>query len=130
MTLLDTHTWLWWLSSPELLSAEASRRIDAARQEANLVVSAFSVWEAAMLVKKGRLDPRMPLDEVVASCEQLPFLAFLPVTPRIAIDAVSLEPLHADPADRLIVATARAHNAVVVTKDRALHAFPGLVCVW
>ncbi len=130
MVVADTHAWLWWLSGDASLSATARATLERAFDEGDLAVSAISVWEAAMLVKKGRLALALPLDEVVARCETLPGLRFLPVTPRIALASVALEPLHADPADRMIAATALAHQAVLVTKDERLHDLAGLDSRW
>lgn len=130
MTLLDTHAWLWWLSEPERLSATARQRIEAAEHEAAIVVSAISVWELAMLVAKGRLVLSMSVDDLLANCEGLPVMRFLPVTARIAAASVQIEGLHPDPADRIIVATARANNAVLVSKDERLLAYPGARTVW
>jgi PIN domain nuclease of toxin-antitoxin system len=130
MVVADTHAWLWWLSGDASLSSAARSALDGAFHDATLGVSAISVWEAAMLVKKGRLALAMPLDDLVARCETLHGLRFLPVTPRIALASVALEPLHADPADRLITATALAHQAMLVTKDERLHAFSGLSSLW
>jgi PIN domain nuclease of toxin-antitoxin system len=83
-----------------------------------------------MLAKKGRLELALGIDEVVRRCEALPGFRFLPVTPRIALASVALEPLHADPADRLIAATALAHRATLITKDARLHGLSGLASVW
>ena len=130
MILLDTHAWLWWLGDPGLLSGPARERIASAERDATVAVSAISAWEAAVLVKKGRLELTLSVAELVAHCERLPVLRFLPVTPRIGIGSVALEPLHPDPADRLIVATARAHNAILVTKDARLLAFDGIRTLW
>jgi len=126
----DTHAWLWWLSGATALSPAARDALDDALGDGGLGVSAISVWEAAMLVKGGRLELTLGVDELVRRCEALPGLCFLPVTPRIALASVALEPLHADPADRLIAATALAHRAVLVTKDTRLHAVDGLVSLW
>jgi PIN domain nuclease of toxin-antitoxin system len=126
----DTHAWLWWLSGDPSLSARARAALDGAFEDAALGVSAISVWEVAMLVKKGRLALALPLDDLVAHCETLVGLRFLSVTPRIALASVALEPLHADPADRLIAATALAHGASLVTKDERLHAVAGLASLW
>lgn len=130
MVVADTHAWLWWLSGDASLSSTARSTLARAFDDGELGVSAISVWEAAMLLKKGRLALAMPLDELVARCETLPGLRFVPITPRIALASVALEPLHADPADRMIVATALAHQAVLVTKDERLHGFAGLDTRW
>jgi PIN domain nuclease of toxin-antitoxin system len=83
-----------------------------------------------MMVKKGRLALSLPLEALLAHCERLPMLRFVPVDHRVAVAATELEPLHADPADRIIVATARSLAATLVTKDERLHAFEGVRCAW
>jgi PIN domain nuclease of toxin-antitoxin system len=128
--LLDTHAWLWWVSAPERLGTAARDAVTAARASGELLVSAISAWEAAMLLRKGRLELTMPIGDLVAHCERFDAMRFVPVDARIAVAATALEPLHGDPADRLIVATARALGASVVTKDARLHAFDGVRCVW
>jgi PIN domain nuclease of toxin-antitoxin system len=130
MVVADTHAWLFWLSGDSALSANARSVLEGAFDDDGVGVSAISVWEAAMLVKKGRLVLALPLAEVVAQCESLPGFHFLPVTPRIALASVALEPLHADPADRLIAATALAHTSRLITKDERLRGLPGLDCCW
>jgi len=126
----DTHAWLWWISGDAALSPAAKEVLDGALDDGRLGVSAISVWEAAMLAKKGRLELALGIDELVRRCEALPGFRFLPITPHIALKSVALEPLHADPADRLIAATALAHRAALVTKDARLHALEGLVSLW
>jgi PIN domain nuclease of toxin-antitoxin system len=130
MIVADTHAWLWWLSGDASLSTTARATLDRALDDAELAVSAISVWEAAMLVKKDRLRLALPLADLVGHCETLAGLRFLPVTPRIALASVALEPLHADPADRTIAATALAHGATLVTKDERLQRVDGLACLW
>ena len=130
MTLLDTHVWLWWLSDPELLSEPASDAIESARSSATLAVSSISVWEMAMLVEKGRVELVMSPSDLLAHCERLPFLRFVPLTNPIALRSVELEPFHADLADRMIVATAVHHGAKLVTKDRRIHDFEEIVSIW
>lgn len=130
MTLLDTHVWLWWLSDPDLLSPAAASAIDAARAGSDMAVSAMSVWELGMLVEQGRvvLD-RSPAD-FLTECERISFLNFVPVSARIALRSVELEPFNADPADRMIVATAMLHGAELVSKDRRIRDFPSVNAVW
>lgn len=131
MILLDTHAWVWWLGVPEKLSPPARERIDAEVDGGRVLVSAISAWEVALLVKKGRLELTMEVDRWMARSEALPFLDFVPIDPRIAVHSVQLpEPLHDDPADRLIVATALSLGLDLVTKDAKLHAFPGVAAVW
>lgn len=130
MILLDTHVWLWWLSEPSRLSGTATRRIEEAKGASDVAVSAISAWEAAMLVRKGRLELRLPLTELVTACTRLPFLHFITIDPGIAVASVELEGLHADPADRLIVATARREGRTLITKDERLRACGVVTTVW
>lgn len=99
MIALDTHAWLWWLSEPREPSATARRAIQA-HIESGIAVSALRVWEVALLHKRNGIERAMPLDDLLAHCERLPNLESLPMTPRIGVASVDLEPLHADPADR------------------------------
>lgn len=130
MILLDTLAWLWWLAAPEQLGEAARSRIAEAEAAGELAVSAISVWEAAMLVKKGRLQMSVGVRDLVAHCEAMPGFRFVPLQQHIALQSVLLEPMHPDPADRFIVATAKAHHAVLVTKDQRLWAMAGLPCLW
>ena len=130
MILLDTHAWLWWLSDPDRLSLPARRRIADARENGVVAVSAISAWEAAILVRKGRLELRLAVGDIVAACSRLPFFRFVPIGAGIAVASVELDGLHPDPADRLIVATARHEGLDLVTKDERLPRWPGATTVW
>ena len=83
-----------------------------------------------MLVKKGRLELRIAVDDLVSHCEGLPFFKFVSISPRIAIKSVRLEPFHSDPADRMIVATTQHFGGVLVTKDQRLQGFPHVDTIW
>jgi len=83
-----------------------------------------------MLVMKGRLVLALGIEELILNCERLPVMRFLPVIARIAAASVQLDALHADPAYRLIVATARAFNATLVTKDKRLLACDNARTAW
>ena len=131
MVLLDTHVWLWWLSSPDVLSKTARAAIDAAATNYAVRVSSISAWEVAMLAHKQRLQLRMPVEDWIGRSEALPFLRFVPVDNAVAVRSVNLpQPLHPDPADRIIVATALLLGAPLVTKDAKLHGFAPLKSVW
>lgn len=130
MIVLDTHVWVWWVAGDPRLSKEAGAEIDAAMGTRSLYVSSISAWEVAMLVRRGRLELTMPVDDWIARSEALPFLRFVPVDNRIAIRSVGLDDLHDDPADRLIVATAISLGARLVTRDRRLRAYRGIETLW
>lgn len=129
--MLDTHAWLWWLSDPGKLSRRAESAIDAALGAAAVHVSSISVWEVTLLVRKGRLTLRMPVEEWIAQSEGLPFVRFVPVDNRIAVRSNSLAaPIHDDPADRMIMATALVLGASLVTKDQRLRRYRHVKTIW
>ncbi len=76
-----------------------------------------------MLVRKGRLELTTSAEDWIARCEGLPFFSVLPIDSRIAIRAADLPPIHDDPADRIIAATALHLGAPIVTKDQRLAAY-------
>lgn len=113
-----------------MLGKAAQQSIEVARLDGTLAVSAISVWETAMLVKKGRLKLGFSVEQLVRRCRTLPFLRFVAVDPSIAIASVELGPLHDDPADRLIVATALHLGAVLVTKDQRIRTSGIVETMW
>jgi PIN domain nuclease of toxin-antitoxin system len=131
LTVLDTHAWVWWVAAPERLSKRARAVIEAAIGDRSLAVSSISVWEVHLLVARGRLALTMDAREWVSRSETLPYLRFVPLDNRIATLAVDLSPpLHDDPADRFIVATALTLGADLVTKDRRLLRYARVRAVW
>ena len=132
MIVLDTHG-LVWLASGETASlpAAARRAIAAELKGGRIAISSISAWELAMLVAHGRMalsvDTRQWLDLV----GQIEAVEFVPVDNAIAIDSVELPgEFHKDPADRLIVATARKLGAPLVTADEKIRAYPHLRTIW
>jgi len=130
MVLLDTHVLIWWVSSPEKLSNKAIEAINKAKS-GEILVSSISIWELFMLVKKGRLELNMDtqswLDKVVVVCE----IQFVPVDNQIAAKSVNLPgEFHDDPADRIIVASARENGAVLITKDERIIKYPHVRSLW
>lgn len=127
MILLDTHAWLWWTSSPGKLSRRARAAIDEGDE---LLVSAISCWEVAMLVAKKRLE--LDRDVLVWLRQALaqPRIDLEPITPEISVRAANLEAFHGDPADRLIVATAIGRGAVVLSKDERVRSCELVDAVW
>jgi PIN domain nuclease of toxin-antitoxin system len=129
--VLDTHCWLWWLSEPKLLSRTARGEIDQAVKADEALVSAISVWEVAMLVARGRLELTLPVEDWIAHAEAVRGFRFIPVSNRIALQAVQLPGhFHPDPADRMIVATALTRGVPVVTKDDKIQGYPHVRSLW
>lgn len=119
--LLDTHVWVWLMAGDPTLAPDVRRRIGGAARKGELLIAAISAWEIAMLVRKGRLaltDP--PLDWIERALAQ-PGISLVPLSPDISVEATELPgEFHGDPADRMIVASARKHGARLVTRDAAI----------
>jgi PIN domain nuclease of toxin-antitoxin system len=131
MILLDTHAWVWWLSNPDKLSVRARKTIDAASAAGEAHVSAISCWEVALLVERGRLVLTVELEDWMTRASGLPYFRFVDVDPWIAVRSVRLaEPFHADPADRITVATALRMSAKLVTRDRNIRDYPHVKTIW
>ena len=131
MILLDTHAWIWFLSDPELLSPTARKLIDKAVHKNSVYVSSISVWEMALLVVKKRLVLKLDLGDWISKAESLNFFQFLPVDNAIALQSVNLPPpLHSDPADRIIIASALALNVPLITKDEKILNYPIVNAIW
>ena len=123
MIVLDTHAWLWWVAAPERLPDSARRLIAGTAQ---VGVSAVSAWEVGMLAQRGRITLDRPTEHwITAALTAEARIVELALSARIAVRAAALtaEGFHGDPADRFIYATARAHDAVLVTRDAALREF-------
>jgi PIN domain nuclease of toxin-antitoxin system len=122
--LLDTNALIWLLDDDAELGGRATQEIEHALRNTRLLTSAASFWEVAMLVAKKRivLDRavyRWRLDALRSGIEEVP------LDGELAIDSVALPDLHADPADRFIVAAALRMNAMLVTSDARLLAWKG-----
>jgi len=131
MIVLDTHVWVWFISNPKLLSKAAKKAIDVSMEQKAIFISSISAWEVALLAAKKRLKLTMDVTDWITKSERLPFLQFIPVDNSVAVKSVNLpQPLHKDPADRLIIATAITIAAPVVTKDEKLWDYPHVKTIW
>jgi len=124
MILLDTHVWVWWTHGTGQLSDAQNGTIQA--NETDVIgISAISVWEVAKLVEYDRLKLPCPTDEWVAKALTYPGVRLLELTPEIAIESTRLPgEFHRDPADQIIVATARVHDCPLVTSDESILEYP------
>lgn len=127
LILLDTHVWIWWSYRPDRLSPQAREAIDEATE---LGVSVISCWEVAMLTQKQRLKLDRDVLEWVRQALVKPRVRLLELGPEIAVTAARIENFHADPADRMIVATALAYRAPIVTKDSLIQSFGRVETIW
>ena len=119
VVLLDTHILIWWLLDSPLLGPEQSRLLEGLESRAQPVaISAITLWEIAVMVARGRLEVPDPLDDWLDQIETHPQIVVMPLTARIAAEGTRLgEDFQKDPADRIIVATARVHGLRLLTAD-------------
>jgi PIN domain nuclease of toxin-antitoxin system len=122
--LLDTHVFVWLAEDSPKLGPKARRRIAREVERRRVHVSAITFWELEMLVQAKRLRLARDLGEVRAVAQR-GGPEELAVDGEIAIVAARLSSLHADPADRLIVATALCRRATLLTADRKLLGMSG-----
>ena len=120
--LLDTHYWVWLQFGAEgVVSGKLRKIVDVAAAEGVLLLSVISVWEVGMLESKGRIRLNLPCEQWVKEALNAPGLTLMPLTPEIALDSSRLPgSFHGDPADRIIVATARRFGARLLTRDQKL----------
>ena len=129
MIVLDTHAWLWWASDRRRLSPHARQAIDGADR---LGVCTISAWEVALLVEHGRIALDRDVRAWVRQALALERVQPLTLADETAVDAALLEreQFGADPADRIIFATARRAGAQLVTKDEAMRRFDPARTLW
>lgn len=119
--LLDTHVVIRWLIDAKRLSREQTRLLEAAvRRTEPLALSAISLLEIALLVGEGKLRLKGALAGFFDELEANPVFHILPLTAEIASEVASLGSGLRDPADRVIVATARVHRLGLVTSDQRI----------
>jgi len=129
--VLDTHAWVWWATADSRLSRQAARMIQRAATSGGVAVSAISIWEVAKKVEKQQLVLDRPVQDWIERALALPGLTLAELTPAILVESCSLpQPFHGDPADQLIVATARHLRATLLTKDRRLRDYRHVQTAW
>jgi PIN domain nuclease of toxin-antitoxin system len=118
--ILDTHSWIWWVSEPERLT-EQQRSAIASSENDSLGISAISCWEIAKLVERGRIDLDRDVAAWLSAALSYPGVRLIDLTPEIAVESTRLPgSFHRDPADQIIVATARALKCELVTSDQKI----------
>ncbi len=131
MIVLDTHAWIWWLSAPEKLSRKTQKLIERNLSETKVRVSSISVWEAAMLVSRGRLSFQTDFPSWLNQAVTVSGVKFQSVDNVIAYQSVNLPgTFHPDPADRMIVATAMSLDATLVSGDQKIQDYSYAKVVW
>lgn len=121
MILIDTHVLIWAVQDDARLGRRARAALDEAASGDGVHVSAITPWEVALLAQKGRVTLGKEVGAWVDEALLLPGVRLMPLLPSIAVDSVRLPgDLHGDPADRIIVATARHIGVPVLTADKAI----------
>jgi PIN domain nuclease of toxin-antitoxin system len=123
LIVLDTHIWIWWVHGDPLLPP-AHQQVVQQHEATGLGVSAISCWEIAKLVEYGRLTLPCSVNDWMRQALAYPGITLLPLSPEIAVASTQLpQPFHKDPADQIIVATARVHQIPLVTCDHKIRAY-------
>ena len=124
--LIDTHVWLWLVAGSLELSTDTRQSINRAAAGGLLRIAAISLWEIALLVYRGRIVLGKSISLWLMEALAEPGPAVEPLSPQIAIESYALPDLfHPDPADRMIVATARVIGAALLTRDRQILEYAG-----
>lgn len=119
--LLDTHVLLWMVEDHPRLGRGAAKSLNEAARQDRILISFITPWEIGVLVNKKRIDLKKDAMSWVGDALALPGVHLAGLDPEIAVASTQLPfDMHADPADRILVATARHLGAVLVTADRAL----------
>jgi PIN domain nuclease of toxin-antitoxin system len=122
--ILDTHVWVWWVHDDSRLDKSAREQIKSSESE-GLGLSTISLWEVAKLSQLGRLTLPLPITNWFVQALSYPGIVLLELTPQIAIESTQLPgQFHRDPADQIIVATARILDCALITLDSKIKNYP------
>ena len=132
MVVIDTHILIWWVSGDPSLSATAARIIqDTLNSGSEVIISSISAWEISMLIEKRRLVLNMDVESWFDEVSQIDGVRFMPVDNEIAIKSTVLPgEFHKDPADRMIVATARKLATPLITADDKIIHYEHVRTLW
>lgn len=125
--VIDTHIWIWWVHGDPALPASTRKLLDSSEQT-GIGVSAISCWEVAKLVERQRLALPCSTFDWIQQALAYPGVRLLDLSPRISVESTQLPgPFHSDPADQIIVATARVFDVPLVTVDTKILAYPHVI---
>lgn len=124
MIVLDTHIWVWWVYNDAQLSPR-HREIIQKHEKDKLGISIISCWEVAKLVAQKRLSIHCRIDEWLKTALNYPGILLLTLTPDIVVESTCLPgEFHRDPADQIIVGTARVYDCPLLTVDQKILKYP------
>ncbi len=126
--LLDTHTFIWLATSPDLLSEPARRAI--ADEQTELFISVVTPWEIGLLAKRKRIDLDIAPDELVARACRRHSIEEMALHGIDALASTQLPDLHRDLFDRILIELALRENMALVSKDERLARYPGVRVIW
>jgi PIN domain nuclease of toxin-antitoxin system len=130
MVVLDTHVWIWWVSDNQGLR-QAQRQAIADNVANRIGVSVISCWEVAKLVRGGRMQLTIGVSEWLDEALAYPGVELLGFTPQIAVEANNLPgDFHRDPADQILVATAKVYQCPLVSSDGSIRSYPHVATVY
>lgn len=119
--LLDTHVWIWLNIGSSELKTKLIQKIDNAAANGELFVAAISIWEIATLVAKKKIILKTTVQAWIEEALSQPGVELIPLSPAISIESTQLpNGVHGDPADRIIIATARLHSLDLLTRDEKM----------
>ena len=131
MILLDTHTLVWFLTSPDKLSLTSKNAIESNYKKTPILISSISIWEICQLVNKGKIDFSVNLEDWLTELNKKSAFQFVVIDNIIAYNSQALPGnFHKDPADRFIVATAIQLGATIVTKDQKIRRYKHVKTIW
>lgn len=129
--MLDTHTWIWWHMNPQKLSQKVKRIVGNTNRYDEILLSAISPWEFSKLLEKKRIGISCDPEDWINSALDMPKFRLVPLSPVLAYRSTVLpQPFHSDPADQIIVATAREENATILTKDTRILTYKNVRSLW
>jgi len=122
LLILDTHVWIWLINGDERIRESGFlEAVDRAVQDSSIKIPAICLWEVSMLAAKRRITLAESTLEWLIHASSAPGVSIFPLTPAIAHESTALPGLfHGDPADRMIVATARNVNGTLLTFDKLI----------
>ena len=128
--LLDTHSWFWLLEDFEKLPPKTRAALEDG-DSYPVGISAISIWEIAMLEQRKRIVLKGKLEKWLQPALNSEWFDLIPLSPEISVASTRLPGgFKSDPADEIIIATARVHEATLITADQAIRKYRHVKTLW